>query len=125
MVINRREKHLMNAIYHFASQQTGQCLITPLEILSKIPYKVKFAESDLAPMIEALAIDGYFEYELATKKGEPVYFISLKEKGSGYEREKKQSKIKLIRRIITTIAFALLSWAVKVIVDAILANAKG
>jgi hypothetical protein len=119
MVLNKKERVLMDAIYKETSQKTGRCLATPYEILSKIPYKYKFLEEDLETVLEALSIDGYFEYELAEKKGELVYLISLKEKGLGYEREKKENRIKLIRRIITTVIFAILGWLVKFIIDTI------
>ncbi|MDR2266950.1 MAG: hypothetical protein LBE09_05140 [Christensenellaceae bacterium] len=122
MELNKKEKHLMDVIYESALSKTGQCLISPLEILAKIPYKVKFSENDLQPVMDALSYDGYLEYELATKKGDPMYFISLKEKGFSYERQKKQNRIKIIRRVITTVIFALLSWAVKMIVDAIISR---
>ncbi|MFA5449754.1 MAG: hypothetical protein WC292_04885 [Clostridia bacterium] len=110
----------MDVLYAAASQKTGQCLITPLEILAKIPYKVTFSESDLPNVMNALAIDGYFEYEEANKKGEPIYLVSLKEKGLAYDRDKRTAKKKIYRRIATTIAFALLSYLVKLVIDAII-----
>ncbi|MDR0696685.1 MAG: hypothetical protein LBF68_03975 [Christensenellaceae bacterium] len=120
MALSKKEKNLMNVIYEIASKNTGQCLIAPLKILSAIPYKVKFSESDLQPILDALSYDGYFEYELTSKKGEPVYLITLKEKGNAYEREKKHNRKKIYARIIMTIICALLSWAVKMIIDAII-----
>ncbi|MDR0751655.1 MAG: hypothetical protein LBF12_03580 [Christensenellaceae bacterium] len=120
MALSKKEKNLMNVIYGIATQNAGQCLVTPLEILAKIPYKVKFSELDLQPILDALSYDGYFEYELTSKKSEPVYLITLKEKGNAYEREKKHDRRKIYTRIIMTIICALLSWAVKMIIDAII-----
>jgi hypothetical protein len=120
MVMNKKEKYLMNGIYAAASQKTGQCLIAPFELLARIPYTVKFKENDLEPTMEALSLDGYFEYELANKKGDSVYLITLKEKGMAYEREKKNDRKKIYKRIVTTILFAVLGYVVKVIISAIL-----
>lgn len=120
MVLNKKEKVLMDVIYGAASQKTGQCLITPVDILSKIPYKVNFREEDLPAVLDALSIDGYFEYESANRKGDTVYLISLKEKGLAYARDKKAARIKLYWRIGTTIAFALLGYLIKVIISAII-----
>lgn len=120
MVLNKKEKVLMDVIYNAASTKTGQCLITPFEVLSRIPYRVNFREDELEKVMEGLSIDGYFEYEAASKKGETVYLISLKEKGLAYEREKKAARKKIYIRIGTTIAFALLGYLIKVIISAII-----
>ena len=37
----------MNIIYHKASRsQNGQCLVSPLDLLARIPYRISFKESD-------------------------------------------------------------------------------
>lgn len=120
MVQNKKEKALMEVVYTAARPSGGQCLITPLELLNRIPYKVEFRENDLEPVMEALSLDGYFEYESATRKGEPVFCIILKEKGNSYMRDKRNARIKIYKRIATTIAFALLGYLVKVVISAII-----
>ena len=113
MIFNKKERLLMNAIYSSASA-SGQCLITPLEILSLIPYKADFREEDIDKTLEALKVDGYFAYDKALRKDETVYCIVLKEKGLSYERDKRTAKRKIIQRVALTIAFALLGYLIKV-----------
>ncbi|MCL2630347.1 MAG: hypothetical protein FWD49_02340 [Firmicutes bacterium] len=120
MVLNKKEKVLMDVVYDATSEKTGRCIVSPFYILSKIPYKHRFNEEDLQPVLEALSIDGYFEYEHAEKKGEMLFLISLKEKGLGYAREKKDNRKKLIRRIVTTIIFAVLGYSVRWLIGVIL-----
>ena len=120
MIFNKKERLLMNAIYSSASA-SGQCLLTPLEILSLIPYKADFREEDIDKTLEALKVDGYFAYDKALRKDETVYCIVLKEKGLSYERDKRTAKRKIIQRVALTIAFALLGYLIKVIISAIIA----
>ena len=119
MVISKNEKVMMNVIYAAAGAE-GQCLLTPLELLQKIPYGVDFREDDLKPTLEALAIDGYFAFDVAKRDEKEIFCIVLTEKGKGYEREKKKSRRKIIKRIIVTVVFALLGYLVKVIIAAII-----
>ena len=52
MVLGKKEKVLMNIIYQKAIRsQNGQCLVTPLELLKEIPYKVDFKESELDEIV--------------------------------------------------------------------------
>lgn len=108
----------MNALYRLCRAE-GQGIFSTVEILKAIPYGVDFRESDLDPTMEALSLDGYFSYEPATRKGEDVYCIVLREKGVGYERAKKKTRGKIALRIAITVALAVLSYFVKVIVDLI------
>ena len=103
MVLGKKEKVLMNIIYRHASRSpNGQCLLSPMDILSQIPYRVEFKESDLEEVLNQLVLDNYFEYKHAkTPNGEVKYIITLKENGISYLRDKKVSQRKLAIRIIT------------------------
>ena len=119
MVLNKKEKAAMNVIYKTAVNKNGQCLLTPLEILEKIPYKLEFKESDLEKVLTDLSLDNYFGVEKAKHHGETIYIITLKENGFSYIRDKKKARRKLVLRIITTIAIAILSYLVKVLLGII------
>ena len=121
MVLGRKEKALMNVIYKKASRsQNGQCLVTPLELLSKIPYGVDFKESDLEETLNQLTLDNYFECDRAhTSGGELIYCLTLKENGISYLRDRKVSRRKLLIRIITAILIAILGFVIKAILDVI------
>lgn len=121
MVLGRKEKVLMNVVYKQASRSAnGQCLITPFDMLSRIPYRVDFRENDLEETLNQLVLDNYFEYEKAKKStGDLMYCITLKDNGISYLRDKAVSKRKLIFRIVTAIILASLSFSIKYILTAI------
>lgn len=121
MVLGKKEKVLMNIIYRQASRShNGQCLISPLDLLSKIPYRVDFKETDLEETLNQLVLDNYFECDRAkTPSGDVMYCITLKENGISFLRDKRVSQRKLAFRIITAIAIAVLSFSLKAILDAI------
>lgn len=121
MVLGKKEKVLMDIIYKQASRsQNGQCLIAPIDLLSKIPYKIDFKESDLDETLNQLVLDNYFECERAkTPSGDIMYCITLKENGISYLRDKRVRQRKMIIRIVTTIIIAALSFSIKSILDAI------
>lgn len=110
----------MNVIFKTATDENGQCLLMPLEILQKIPYRTRFSEEDLEPTLDELSREDYFNLEKTKYHGESCYIITLREKGYSYFRDKKTARRKLVLRIITTIAIAILSYMVKVILSYIL-----
>ena len=121
MVLGKKEKVLMDVVYEVASVSAGgQCLVSPIELLEKIPYKVDFRESDLEETMNKLMLDNYFEYEKArTISGDLRYVITLKDNGISYLRDKEVSRRKIALRIALTIAIAALSFSIKYILEAI------
>jgi len=119
MILSKKEKILMESIYN-ASVNSGQCILTPTDILKIIPYKYDFREEDIEKTMEALKIEGYFEYDRAFKKNEMVYCIVLKDKGKSYLRDKKTAKKKLYIKIAVTVLCAALGYLIRVIIGAII-----
>ena len=121
MVLGKKEKVLMDIIYKEAGHTAnGRCLIAPIDLLSKIPYRVDFKESDLDETLKQLVLDSYFDCDRAkTPSGDIMYCITLKDNGISYLRDKRVRRRKLIVRIITTILIAALSFSIKFILDAI------
>ncbi len=121
MVLGKKEKALMEIIYSQASRsQNGQCLVSPLDLLTRIPYKVDFKEEELEETMNQLVLDNYFECNRArTATGDVKYIITLRENGISFLRDKRVSRRKLILRIITTILIAALSFSLKEILDLI------
>lgn len=115
MVLNKKEKALLNVIYRTAVNKNGQCLLTPLEILERIPYKLEFTEDDLEKALNDLVLDDYFSVDKAKRHGELVYVIALQDKGLSYIRDKKKARRKLYIRIITGILLAIMSYVIKLI----------
>ncbi len=115
MVINKKEKALLDVIYKTAVNKNGQCLLTPLEILERIPYKLEFTENDLEKIMNDLALDDYFTVDKAKRRGNLIYVIALQDKGLSYIRDKKKARRKLYVRIITGILLAIMSYIIKLI----------
>lgn len=121
MVLGKKEKVLMDVIYGTASTSPGgQCLVSPIQLLERIPYSVDFRESDLEETMNKLMLDNYFTYEKArTPSGDIRYVITLLDNGLSYLRDKEVSRRKLALKIILTIAIAALSFSIKYILEAI------
>lgn len=119
MVMSKKEKALMDVVYELLKTD-GNGIFTPTELLEKIPLSVDFTEEDLEITMEQLKHEGYFSYEIATKKGDKVYCIALEGSGEGYARSKKKLKMKFWMKIAIVAATALLSVALKFIISAII-----
>ncbi|NLO64046.1 MAG: hypothetical protein GX095_02220 [Clostridiales bacterium] len=111
---------LMDVIYASASSKSGQCILSPVEILQRIPLDIAIHEEDLEPLFYNLSLEGYFDFEKADFKGDPMFLFTLKEKGLSYERDKKNKRRSLIIKIVSTVAFALLAALVRYIVGLII-----
>lgn len=121
MILGKKERVLMNIIYHRASRSpNGQCLVAPLELLTKIPYRISFKENELDEILNQLVLDNYFTCERAKKpNGDTMYIITLRENGISYLRDKKVAQRKLVFRIIVTALIAAFSFSIKYILQAI------
>ena len=121
MILGKKEKTLMDVIYEMSSgTSAGQCLVSPVDILSKIPYNRDFREADLETTLNQLSLENYFTYEKAkTMNGDVMYLIKLKDNGISYKRDKTVARRKLALRIVLTILIAGLSFSIKYILQAI------
>lgn len=121
MVLTKKEKNLMDVVYKMASTSNeGKCLVTPYDILSKIPYEIDFRKDELEDIMNQLVLDSYFEYDKAKKtNGDVMYVITLKDNGISYLRDRQVSRRKFAIRIAITIILAIFSFSIKSILDLI------
>lgn len=117
MILNKKEKATMNVIYKTAVDEKGQCLLSSVDILKKIPYKLEYREDDLETVLNELSLENYFSVEKAKYRGEQIFVITLKEKGYSYFRDKKTARRKLVLRVISAIAIAILSYMIKLLLS--------
>lgn len=110
MVLNKKEKILMDVIVKSKMNKKGQVLMTPLQMLEKIPYSIEFREDELEPVLTGLVYDNYFTIDTAKRKGDTMYIITLKENGLGYIRQKKVERKKLIIRVAIASAIAIFTF---------------
>lgn len=67
-MLNKRESEVMNAVYSLCCEK-GICLISPAELLSLLPQRKKYDEQTLEKILDALALDNYFELLSSERKG--------------------------------------------------------
>lgn len=122
MFLGKKEKALMNVIFAAASGAPGgQCLVSPAELLSRIPYKLDFRECDLEETLNKLMLDNYFRYEKARKlNGDFLYVITLRDNGISYLRDMEIARRKFAIRLAIAIVLAIFASLIKFIVSAIL-----
>ena len=110
MVLNKK-KALLNVVYRTAVNKNGQCLLTPLDILEKISYKLELRKRQRRVLndLSWTAISAWTKPE-----GGTADLCDNAEK-KAFLRDKKKARRKLYIRIITAILIAILSYVVKLI----------
>lgn len=119
-MLNKREKLVMKVIYYEAvKRDDGVGLLAPIDILKRMPYTQEINLDKVDRIIEELALDDYFEVDAVEKKGEKLLCFTLHQKGHAFYREILSEKRAVYRKIYLTIAGVLLSFLLKLIIDAI------
>lgn len=94
----------MKVIYYKATaNENGACLLLPIDILKGISYKYEFTRDEVEDIIKELALDDYFDYEMADRKGEITYCFTLHQKGQAFYREILYEKRAVYRKIWFTV----------------------
>ena len=117
-MLNKRESEVMRAVYSLCHSE-GICLVSPAELLSLLPSRKKYTETQLEKILDALALDDYFELLSSERKGEKMYVISLRANGYAFERGYMQMRREGYRKICWTVASAVLAFLVGVILKRI------
>ena len=123
-VLSKKEKAVMRVIYHEADKQSGECLLTPIDIFTQIPLDLDFEENELDVALRNLEIDEYFDVTRSDRKGELVYCINLHKKGLQFARVERAFKSNVTFRILLAVATGLTSaavgWGLKELLTALL-----
>lgn len=123
-VLTRKEKAVMRVVYHEADKQSGACLLTPIDIFSKIPLDLPIEENELDTALRNLEIDDYFDITRSDRKGELVYCINMHKKGLQFARVEKAFKSNLTFRLLLAVACGLTSaaaaWGLKILLSNVL-----
>ena len=118
--LSRREDEVMNAVFTLAGGKE-RMLVSPYEILALLPQRAGFDETQVDRVLRALELDGYFELISTDRKGERAYVFHMKEAGLAYKREGRRRKRSLAARVALTIALAVLSAVVGIVLKNLLA----
>lgn len=97
-MLSRTERKIMDYLYEKGAGKKS-ALVAPFEIQQHLAprYELTFKEIELA--VKNLMVDGYIDVFHSDNKGKLNYIISLKTRGEGYEREKKDAKDRRIRSL--------------------------
>ena len=117
-MLNKKEKAVFLIILEFLNNKRT-CLITIDQIFEKLDIKYKLNKDDIIKIIDELSFDGYIESVISVSKDKTYYCISLLKKGDGFHREEKQSKRSIINKAVVTVAAAVLSFVITLILKAI------
>ncbi len=117
-MLNKRENEVMSAVYTLCRDK-GICLVSPAELLSMLPPKKKFTEEQVEKILDALALDDYFELLSSERKGEKMYVISLHASGYAYQRCSLQQKRDFAVKLGWAIGSAVIAFLVGVILKRI------
>lgn len=118
-MLNKKTKALMKVIYNKAIVKDGVCIVSPLDLLAEIPYKLTFTRDELAPSLKLLSTEGYFEVVETEKKGNLYYCITLHQAGYEFSRQIAAEKRAIKFKIILTIAGVIASFILTRIITAI------
>ena len=96
----------------------NKCLVSCAEIIKDV-YPNEFSEKEISEILNCLVLDNYISLIVTEKDGKETYCVTLKEKGEAFQRDNKNQRKAGIKKIVTTILLACLSFAVGVILKAI------
>lgn len=116
-MLTRREKIVMNLIFKKCTVK-NKCLISCAEMINSL-YPNEYSEKEISEILNCLVLENYISLIVTEKDEKETYCITLKEKGESFQRDNKNSKKALFKKIITTILFACLSFAVGLVLKAI------
>ena len=117
-MLNRKEKMVMHFIFDKCKNKSS-VLISPEEISNHLYSKFEVGKVEIDEIINNLVLDNYITVILSDKKGQLIYCISLDKNGESFLRDQENKKKTTINLIIRTVALAVLSFAVGLILKAI------
>lgn len=116
-MLSFKESAVMSAIYSEFGEKSS-ILISPHDLLSVSGIK-DISVKELGEIMQNLAQDGYIDFVFTEMHGEEIYCVSLLKKGKGFDREKKRRKRNLMYRLLLTVAFAVISFLIGLLLKAI------
>lgn len=116
-MLSKAENKIMITLYNECKDK-NTILISPADLI-KISGVDNLSQTKLEIIMKDLCADGYFDLIYSDRRGETVYCVTIKEKGKGYTRGLRVMKRNLIFRLFITVALALISFIIGLILKAI------
>ncbi len=117
-MLNKQEKKVMRVLLDLC-KNSNTCLTTHEEIISHLKSQDYLTRKEVDDIINNLTLQGYIDNIITDNKGKKCYCLTIKDKGEGFVREEKDKKKVLYQRIGITVALAVLSFVVTVVLRAI------
>ncbi len=115
-MLSKKEDAVMQIMYSQGMEKKS-FLISPIDI--KTISKTPLSEKEVDKILTDLKMDGYFDFIYSDRHGEIVYCVTLLERGKGYERDKMVRRRSLVYRLFLTVAFAIISFIVGLILKSV------
>ena len=116
-MLSKKENRVMGALYA-AAKDKNAVLITPIDLLKLVGIDT-VTLTELEKIVVALNQDGYFDLVYSDRHGEVVYCITLTARGKAYKRHAQVMKRNLLFRIGLSVALAVLSFIIGLILKAV------
>ena len=117
-MLNKKEYEVMTAVF-FACETDGLCLISPKELLARLPKRKIYTEETLDCILRELALDDYFQLLSTQKNGETTYVISLHASGLAFKRTASQKKRETAGKLVWAVVSAVIAFLVGVMLKKI------
>ena len=117
-MLNKNEKKVLKVLLELCQNQ-NTCLTSHEEIVAHLSSKDYLTRKEVDDIINNLALQGYIDNIITDNKGKKYYCVTIQNKGEGFVREEKDSKKVLWQRVGITVALAVLSFVVTIILRAI------
>ena len=126
-MLNKKEIVIMREIYKRTTNNNGTCIIRPVELMAGIPYNIELEKEDLAPILQGLEYDEYFNVEEEHEGDEYLLRITLLKKGFAFQRNEeirlRNQKNSIISKVALTLLGVGLAFVLRWIIQLIMSNA--
>jgi len=97
-MLSRVERKIMDLFYEKCSAKKT-ALLSPSEIQEYLApqHELTFKQIEIA--VKNLKVDGYIDVYNSDNKGTLNYVVSLKSRGEGYQREKEDTRARMVRSV--------------------------
>ena len=95
------------------------CLLLPLDVEHALAPKYSINQIEVQALLEGLVQENYINLVNSDKNGELVYCISILPKGKSFHRDQHNIKKSWMVAVVRTVALAVLSFVVGIILKAI------
>ena len=110
-MLSKNEKIVMKYVYN-QCQGKGTCLLSSMEISNGVSHQTYISSYEIEEILKNLEMETLISVVNSDKNGRAVFCITLNPKGQAFERDMENQRKATIKRVVFTVVFACLSFAV-------------